>query len=173
MSDILLLIKNRIVLDRENEEPKIITIEKRYKQPNEKNNRVTKRSNISDEKKYRKTKKSKSNKTQHDKKNKIKIPICHIISLMTIPQRIAADLLGVSISTLKRRYYELEIGRWPVNSGNSIDEENVHEYRKNQIVRQLNPSLYDIINEKDYDANYIDPVTTKVLNCAFKQYTSK
>jgi hypothetical protein len=39
------------------------------------------------------------------KKNKIKIPVYDIIRFMTLPQPVAAEKLGVSISTLKRRYY--------------------------------------------------------------------
>lgn len=36
-----------------------------------------------------------------------------ILSVIEYPQGDAALLLGVSLSTLKRRFYELDLGRWP------------------------------------------------------------
>ncbi|KAL9653876.1 hypothetical protein ABK040_012936 [Willaertia magna] len=45
-----------------------------------------------------------------------------------LPQREAAKKLGISLSTLKRRYYELNLGKWPYSrkgnglGGNSDDE---------------------------------------------------
>lgn len=49
------------------------------------------------------------------KKNKIIIPFRDMIRLLTLPQPIAAKKLKISVSTLKRRYYELDMGRWPAN----------------------------------------------------------
>ncbi len=49
------------------------------------------------------------------KKNKIIIPFRDMIRLLTLPQPIAAKKLKISVSTLKRRYYELDMSRWPAN----------------------------------------------------------
>ncbi len=47
------------------------------------------------------------------KKNKIRIPLSEMIRYFAMPQHIAAKKLNVSVSTLKRRFYELCIHRWP------------------------------------------------------------
>ena len=47
------------------------------------------------------------------KKNKIRIPLSEMIRYFAMPQHVAAKKLNVSVSTLKRRFYELCIHRWP------------------------------------------------------------
>jgi hypothetical protein len=54
-------------------------------------------------------------KKRKTKKNKIIIPMKDMIRLFSMPQPVAAKKLNVSISTLKRRFYELDITRWPSN----------------------------------------------------------
>lgn len=45
--------------------------------------------------------------------NKIQITRREMAKYFSYPQRLAAQKLGVSVSTLKRRFYQLGIGRWP------------------------------------------------------------
>jgi hypothetical protein len=111
-----------------------------------------------------KTKKSTTKKT---KSNKIKIPVYDIIRHMTIPQPMAAEQLGVSISTLKRRYYELDWGRWPINSANGDENEKEFIASKN-LSSQDKLKIENIINERNTDEAIIDPLTMKILNCTFQ-----
>jgi len=72
------------------------------------------------------------------KKNKIAIPVHDIVRFLTLPQPIAAKQLKISTSTLKRRYYELNIGqRWPANQLDAVSlEECASKYEKE---RNLEP----------------------------------
>jgi hypothetical protein len=54
-------------------------------------------------------------KKRKTKKNKIIISMNDMLRIFPLPQTIAAKKLGVSISTLKRRFYELDMIRWPAN----------------------------------------------------------
>jgi len=54
-------------------------------------------------------------KKRKTKKNKIIIPMRDMIRLFSMPQQVAARKLNVSISTLKRRFYELDLPKWPAN----------------------------------------------------------
>jgi hypothetical protein len=64
-------------------------------------------------------------KKRKTKKNKIIIPMRDMIRLFSMPQPVAAKKLNVSISTLKRRFYELDITRWPSN--HTLQEFNLGE----------------------------------------------
>jgi len=64
-------------------------------------------------------------KKRKTKKNKIIIPMKDMIRLFSMPQPVAAKKLNVSISTLKRRFYELDISRWPSN--HTLQEFNLGE----------------------------------------------
>ena len=64
-------------------------------------------------------------KKRKTKKNKIIIPMKDMIRLFSMPQPVAARKLNVSISTLKRRFYELDITRWPSN--HTLQEFNLGE----------------------------------------------
>jgi len=57
----------------------------------------------------------KKKKKRKTKKNKIIIPMRDMIRLFSMPQQVAARKLNVSISTLKRRFYELDLPKWPAN----------------------------------------------------------
>ncbi|KAG2379420.1 hypothetical protein C9374_006537 [Naegleria lovaniensis] len=70
------------------------------------------------------------------------------------PQTLAARLLGVSISTLKRRFYDLHIGRWPYQCI-SLNE------RKR--------SIYFLMNETEpEDDKELDEKTLMYLRHAFR-----
>lgn len=101
------------------------------------------------------------------KKQKKEIPVHDILRVMAYPQPIASKILNVSISTLKRRYYELNFGRWPINSATFDDEQRL------EMKTFSNKSLKDnkissIINLHEQHENCIDDITAKILNCVFK-----
>lgn len=100
---------------------------------------------------------------------------------MTLPQSIAAEKLGVSISTLKRRYYELEWGRWPSNSSSQSDlneSESESDGEKSMDSSSSDTSsqstedkadLSFVLNDNEVSPKELDPTSLKVLQCAFKQ----
>jgi hypothetical protein len=94
--------------------------------------------------------------------SKIKIPLHDIIRCMTIPQPKAALKLKCSLSTLKRRYYELDFGRWPVNE---TDVNNVEE----PVAIEDKMKIETILNDREIIPTRIDVITAKVLQCAFMQ----
>jgi hypothetical protein len=141
-------------------------------------------------------------KKRKTKKNKIIIPMGDMIRLLTLPQPIAAQKLKVSVSTLKRRYYELELGRWPANcfqdevsfDSNANDvalKSTFHQESLSASEDQLPASVYAIslykeptLRQKEHlgtllnlfniqDSKYLDQMTTTVLSCAFSQNITK
>ncbi|KAG2382289.1 hypothetical protein C9374_005491 [Naegleria lovaniensis] len=99
------------------------------------------------------------------KKSKINIPVFELIRVMALPQTSAAQVLGVSLSTLKRRYYELGIGRWPGQIANDTKEiEKATETSPEEKVK-----LSFLLNGEDIDARQIDQITWSILNFTFKQ----
>src|SRR3989338_3125777 len=94
-------------------------------------------------------------KRKNKKSSYIKIPVHDIVRVMTLPQPIAAQTLGVSISTLKRRFYELQFGRWP----------NIELDAQSVPTQKPKKGLNALLNEhQDEEAN-IDNITMKVLHC--------
>lgn len=91
------------------------------------------------------------------KKNKIDIPTYEIIRCLCLKQDIAADKLGVSISTLKRRYYELKLGRWPIDSSHQPDS----PCSKNK------EDVSFVLNKFNEDEIYIDANTCRILRIVF------
>jgi hypothetical protein len=77
---------------------------------------------------------------------------------MSYRQDIAAEMLGVSISTLKRRYYEFGIGRWPIDSTTYIRHESPSSGKGN---------ISTIINDYNIDEKFIDKITLCVLLATF------
>ncbi|KAL0486484.1 hypothetical protein AKO1_012048 [Acrasis kona] len=62
----------------------------------------------------------------------------NILKCMHLSQQEASDKLGISLSTLKRRFYEFGVGRWPSKS--------------ERIARENNPmSIQAIINKEFFD----------------------
>jgi hypothetical protein len=104
------------------------------------------------------------------KKNKITIPIHDIVRFMTVPQPLVAKKLGVSISTLKRRYYELHFGRWPINSSNG-DVSSEEYSREQMLTHQEKVQISNMVNEEAHDEKFIDPLSSKVLQLAFLVHT--
>jgi hypothetical protein len=129
------------------------------------------------------------------KKNKILIPVQDMIRLFSMPQPIAAVKLNVSISTLKRRFYELEMEKWPAN--HTLEEfhlgpknpvamsSNYHNsHPHHQDFFKKNAGFYSLYKEPNSeekmevgtllnahdtaDEKHIDPMTSTILNEAFK-----
>eukprot|EP00689_Sawyeria_marylandensis_P003668 EC826238.1.p1 GENE.EC826238.1~~EC826238.1.p1 ORF type:complete len:186 (+),score=62.66 EC826238.1:139-696(+) len=71
---------------------------------------------------------------------------------MHLPQKKAAQLLGVSVSTLKRRFYELKISeRWPYG----LKDKTSYSYK---IVKQKNVNITKLSNKKIENTNNFQEV---------------
>jgi hypothetical protein len=139
-------------------------------------------------------------KKRKTKKNKIIIPMKDMIRLFSLPQTVAAKKLNVSISTLKRRFYELEMPKWPAN--HTLQEFNLgdmnpvaanSEYHKefvnSSITLKQNAHYYLLYKEPTsqekadmgtimnlYDTAHekdIDPMTLAILHEAFNENTPR
>nr|CAG4711720.1 unnamed protein product [Naegleria fowleri] len=99
------------------------------------------------------------------KKSKINIPVFELIRVMALPQTSAAQVLGVSLSTLKRRYYELGIGRWPGQIANNPKE--IEKATESSPEKKVQLSF--LLNGEDVEARQIDQITWSILNFTFKQ----
>lgn len=123
-------------------------------------------------------------KKRKTKRNKIDIPLNDLIRYMTLPQSVAAKKLNVSLSTLKRRYYELVMEIEGQNlSKNSTKAKwpsmptNYHELSGNseeQTPSEQKASLKYILNRYDaHDNTFVDTLSMTVLNFSFKQNAEK
>jgi hypothetical protein len=100
---------------------------------------------------------------------KIDIPVDSILTMMIFPQYVAADLLGVSVSTLKRRYYQLNNGRWPnYREKKSLDQ--IDETLSNRLKERKKLKVDDIISKYNIDEKKIDKKTSKIISLAFKKH---
>jgi hypothetical protein len=102
---------------------------------------------------------------KHENSNKIKLGRYDILRVLMYPQPVAAKELGVSISTLKRRYYELGMTRWPV--ANAVYESDAEmPARKTKQSNKLELSF--ILNKKNTEPRTrLDAITNKMLQCVF------
>ncbi|KAL0489381.1 hypothetical protein AKO1_010687 [Acrasis kona] len=91
------------------------------------------------------------------------LPTIKIIQSMNISQTDAANMLGVSVSTLKRRYYKLGLGRWPANRGTHNKFNNMSNHT----------ALNTIVNQQNVDEKYIDDKTEALLSQLFSNKSSK
>lgn len=135
-------------------------------------------------------------KKRKTKKNKIIIPMKDMIRLFSMPQPVAARKLNVSISTLKRRFYELDMPRWPANHtlqdfcfggmnplvkksagasnvGNHILRQNASYYSLyKEPTDEKKLSIATLLNLYDtYDEKHVDPMTAVILKEAFLENT--
>ncbi|KAL0476930.1 RKD2 [Acrasis kona] len=113
--------------------------------------------------------KNKADKSKATSKGKIELSIPDIIRCMTFPQPIAAIMLDVSVSTLKRRFYELQCGRWPIHSNNS--EHGIEYLGSQNILAEDKARIRTITNDKNVDEKNLDYLTCRVLQCAFANNT--
>jgi DNA-binding NtrC family response regulator len=56
-----------------------------------------------------------------------------LLKYMNCSQQYAAKMLGVSVSTLKRRFYELNMGKWPYVENKSIEKKRKIEFLLNKV----------------------------------------
>jgi hypothetical protein len=93
---------------------------------------------------------------------KVEISEADIVKLYNCPQPTAALLLGCSLSSLKRRYYEItkragQPGkRWPYQS---------------LTIKQRKQYIYYVLNHKEPDCKYLDEHTIETLKKAFSSNT--
>lgn len=121
-------------------------------------------------------------KKRKTKRNKIDIPLNDLIRYMTLPQSVAAKKLNVSLSTLKRRYYELVMElegsnvnsnkiKWPSMPTNYHEMASVTE---EVVPAEQKTSLKYILNRYDaHDNTFVDTLSMTVLNFSFKQNSEK
>jgi hypothetical protein len=104
------------------------------------------------------------------KKNKIAIPVHDIVRLLTVPQPVAAKALNVSVSTLKRRFYELSWGRWPCQVDASTLEESTNRYEQERSMSSAEKAKIVHVTHQynTHSCTSLDSITYKVLQCAFK-----
>jgi hypothetical protein len=96
-------------------------------------------------------------------RKKLVIPVETIIQNLVYPPSVAAENIGISISTLRRRFAEfrLEGHSWPITE---LEFEN-----KRKDNREVNKgSLQDVINSTSTDCCTLDSFTEIILKCAFK-----
>lgn len=135
-------------------------------------------------------------KKRKTKKNKIIIPMKDMIRLFSMPQPVAARKLNVSISTLKRRFYELDMPRWPANHSlqdfcfgdmNPLVKKNVGTKNPGNHILKQSASYYSLYKEPTneeklsiatllnlydtYDEKHVDPMTAVILREAFLENT--
>ena len=103
------------------------------------------------------------NKVAKRKRGKKMIPISieQLEANFHYPQPEAAKRLGVSVSTLKRRFYEVHGGsmRWPYSD------------RKRTTTTKRNTIAY-ILNKDEKPATYLDNQTLFHLHMVFSKYSS-
>jgi hypothetical protein len=74
----------------------------------------------------------------------------NINPFLGLNQELAAKKLDVSVSTLKRRFYSLNLGRWPLNTNRTI------------LKRKM--EIKNILNYKNINPKFIDLQTLQFLN---------
>ncbi|KAL0484607.1 hypothetical protein AKO1_003437 [Acrasis kona] len=95
---------------------------------------------------------------------RIHIPMHELIRHMNLPPSIAAYKLKVSVSTLKRRFWEVHEGKqWPIS-------ENDPRFRQHdEIHKQTRKgSLLSLLNSVNIEEKYIDEATECILDFAFR-----
>ncbi|MCL9684783.1 RWP-RK domain-containing protein [Legionella maioricensis] len=104
----------------------------------------------------------------HERKNKIHLSTSDLARVSMFRQHKAAEVLGVSISTLKRRFYECKLGRWDVGSSYEDAENNaaIEPIKKGQVATKLE----NIINKASLEnVKEVDKITLFALKVAFRQ----
>lgn len=103
-----------------------------------------------------------------ERTNKIHISTSDLARVSMFRQSKAAEILDVSISTLKRRFYEYKLGRWDVDSAYENAEKNtaIEPIQKGQVATKLE----NIINKASLEnVKEVDKITLFALKVAFRQ----
>lgn len=96
------------------------------------------------------------------KRKRISVTPSAIIQNMVYSPSIAAENIGVSISTLRRRYAEFNCGsHWPITEQECVK---MPKQPKNK------GALTTIIQNFEREETKLDPLTISMLTCAFKQH---
>ena len=128
-------------------------------------------------------------KKRKTKKNKIIIATSELVRCMILPQTVAAKKLKVSLSTLKRRFYELGIGRWPAVQPASHDKngQSTHQHSDDDVsyssmsyvdstdaTPEQKLDLTFILHKKDtVEPSVVDNLSMTILKLAFTLNTSE
>ncbi|KAL0490423.1 transposase [Acrasis kona] len=108
-----------------------------------------------------------SKKACRKRKRIIDTPNHQIVCNLVLPPAKAAQKLGMSVSTLKRRFSEIdEEGTWPTSHSkdDSPIEDKITKFGTNSL------SICKILNSKQKSIKQLDEITQSVLRCAFKLY---
>ncbi|KAF0974633.1 hypothetical protein FDP41_006107 [Naegleria fowleri] len=121
--------------------------------------------------------------SSYSSKSKISLKASDLIRVMALPQSMAAKELGVSLSTLKRRFYDLKMGRWPglanptgyshYCSSLTSDSTSVNSNDSSSSNLSRKAELSYIMNPTNLDESYLDQIALAVLNISFKQHVFK
>jgi predicted DNA-binding protein (UPF0251 family) len=122
--------------------------------------------------------------TNNRLQQRLNVPVKEILSVLHLTQPDAAKKLGISLTTLKRRFKEMNMGRWPINSQeNSLHDMNASKpaWPTSSSAAPQTSNVYgfynkhltsiNLMNEKNQPETYIDVQTMAELTIAFKQYT--
>ncbi|KAL0487313.1 chloride channel protein D [Acrasis kona] len=101
------------------------------------------------------------------KKKRLSVPPELIICNMIFSPSVAAERMGVSKSTLRRRFAEFDVGQhWPIT-------EQEFEKKRSLLFKENKGGMEDIINQTYCDTKDLDDLTITILQCAFKQHQLK
>ena len=104
-----------------------------------------------------------------ERKNKINVSISDLARVSMFRQPEAAESLGVSISTLKRRFYDYNLGRW---AADSAYKDNVEKNAPLEPIPEGTHAqkLGNIINKTSLEnIKELDKLTFFALKIAFRQ----
>jgi hypothetical protein len=86
-----------------------------------------------------------------------------IIKNLVYPPSVASENLGISVSTLRRRFAEFNCGQaWPTSE--------LHNFDKN-IDQKNKGSLWAVVNDSPKDCCVVDNLTEVILACAFRAHS--
>jgi hypothetical protein len=92
-----------------------------------------------------------------------------ILGVTHLSQPEAAKQLGISLSTLKRKFYEYELGRWPISNRSTPSQDGNSQMGNFHSLFRHHLPIAALINEKDQAEKFIDSQTQLILNNAFKK----
>ena len=92
-----------------------------------------------------------------------------ICAHLVYPQREAANRLGVSLSTLKRRFYNLFNMDWPkhMNRTSAVQAVGIRQRVPSSHKQRRAMNLRDLLNSESMDPKFIDSQTEQMLNAIF------
>ncbi|KAL0486160.1 hypothetical protein AKO1_001847 [Acrasis kona] len=114
-------------------------------------------------------KKTSNNKITKNRK-RLFVPVSSIISNMIYSPSIAADKIGISTSTLRRRFAEFDCGvGWPITEL-EWEEMNKDKTNSTKDKKSIQSIIHHQTDKSTGDPCHLDNLTMIVLHCAFKQH---